>query len=191
MDIILILLAAGDSRRFNGNKLLHDLNGKPMYRYIADELEKLPEDLFAQKIVVTQYPEIMEDLGARGYLVVENRESSLGISHSIELALKAAAGENRAYCFVVCDQPYLKAQTIRRLIEGYQAAGRGIGCLASRGEPGNPVVFTDRYRTELLELSGDVGGRRVLRRHMDDLYFCEVDDRIELADMDVNTDSID
>ena len=41
MKISLILLAAGDSRRFGSNKLLYELHGKPMYRYSVDEVAKL------------------------------------------------------------------------------------------------------------------------------------------------------
>ena len=32
--LALVLRRAGESRRFGGNKLLHELNGKPMYQYI-------------------------------------------------------------------------------------------------------------------------------------------------------------
>ena len=84
MKLTLILLAAGNSRRFDGNKLLTPFHGKPMYQYIVEEVEKLPDGLFDDKIVVTQYPEIMEDLEKRGYVVVENVQSSLGISHSVK-----------------------------------------------------------------------------------------------------------
>ncbi len=174
MKLTLILLAAGNSRRFDGNKLLTPFHGKPMYQYIVEEVEKLPDGLFDDKIVVTQYPEIMEDLEKRGYVVVENVQSSLGISHSIHLALEAAAspdGEEASYCFAVCDQPYLKAATIEGLIEGWRNSKRGIGCLCNMGE--------------FLALEGDVGGKRVLRMHIDDLYLHEVDDGLELVDIDV------
>ena len=162
MKLTLILLAAGDSRRFDGNKLLTPFHGKAMYQYIVEEVAKLPDDLFDKKIVVTQYREIMEDLGKRGYLVVE-----------------------AAYCFAVCDQPYLKADTIEDLIEGWKNSKRGIGCLCNMGEFGNPAIFSEMYREELMTLEGDVGGKRVLRRHIDDLYLHEVDDGLELVDIDV------
>lgn len=199
MKLALILLAAGDSRRFGGNKLLTPFRGRPMYQYIAEEVEKLPEDLFFEKMVVTQYEEIEKDLGERGYRTVLNRESTLGISHSIHLALRALEekyGSDRkkdgetdfqelAFCFAVCDQPYLKADTIEGLVKGWQNSGKGIGCLCNMGEFGNPAVFSVKYRDELLALQGDVGGKRVLRRHIDDLYLHEVDDGLELVDIDV------
>lgn len=184
--LVLILLAAGDSRRFRGNKLLHQWNGKPMYRYLIEELEGISEEVFSEKIIVTQYREIMEDLGARGYQVVENHESELGISHSIELGIQAVKDQGDCgFCFAVCDQPYLKGETVAALVKGFLQSGKGIGCLTCQGELGNPAVFSSRYREELLALEGDVGGRRVIRRHPEDLYLCEVEDGRELVDVDV------
>lgn len=186
---VLILLAAGDSRRFHGNKLLHIFNGKPMYQYLADEIDRLPEDFFVGRIVVTQYQEIMEELRARGYQVVANHESELGISHSIELGIQAADafGSSCGYCFAVCDQPYLRAETVQALVEGFRRSGKGIGCLTSHGNLGNPAVFSHGYKGELLALDGDVGGRRVIKSHPDDLYLWEAENSRELVDVDVNT----
>ena len=47
MNISLVLLAAGNSQRFEGNKLLSLIDGKPMYLYIADEIEQCCDSLFA------------------------------------------------------------------------------------------------------------------------------------------------
>lgn len=184
-DLILVILAAGDSRRFKGNKLLYLLQEKPMYQYLIEQIEQLPSDLFSKKIVVTQYDEIKETLGRKGYCVVENHNSELGISHSIHLAIQSLEGKPAALCFAVCDQPYLRHETIEQLVGGWRQSGRGIGCLSHNGEFGNPVIFSEKYRQELLELEGDVGGKRVLRRHLEDLFLCEVEHGKELMDVDI------
>jgi molybdenum cofactor cytidylyltransferase len=189
MKLALILLAAGDSRRFNGNKLLHEFKGKPMYQYILEEVEKLPDGIFDRKVVVTQYQEIMDCLSNYGYEIVVNEESSLGISHSIHLALEVLKNEETDYCFAVCDQPYLKAATIRDLVNGWKNSGKGIGCLCNMGALGNPAIFSRNYLKELLKLEGDVGGKRVIRRHIEDLYLHEVPDGLELVDIDVRKNS--
>lgn len=187
-DLALVLLAAGDSRRFHGNKLLHPFQGMRMYQHIIRQINQLPDDMFAKKIVVTQYPEIMEDLRNQGFHVVENHESTLGISHSIHLALQEVADQELAVCFAVCDQPYLRHETMEMLVRGWKQSGRGIGCLSHQGELGNPAVFSVDYRQELLALEGDVGGRRVIRRHLDDLFLCEVEDGKELVDVDIRAE---
>lgn len=202
MKPALVLLAAGDSRRFCGNKLLFEWEGKPLYRHFPDRLEKLEKKsglLFSRKIVVTQYGEIAEEMGRRGYRIAENKESFLGISHSIRLGLEELlrhgvpaegisleSGQDRLppVCFAVCDQPYLSAETVREFLESYERSGLGIGCLSFRGRRGNPCVFGPGYLPELMALSGDTGGRQVMRLHPEDLYLHEIRDGRELEDID-------
>ena len=56
--------------------------------------------------------------------------------------------------------------------------------MSSGKKAGNPVIFSDIYIEELSRLTGDMGGRHVLRRHMADVRFLEVDDSRELQDID-------
>lgn len=185
--IALVLLAAGDSRRYQGNKLLDEVEGKPMYRHIVDEVSALPQTLFSRRIVVSQYPKILHTLSEEGYEAVENRESHLGISHSIALALDVLdsreTGET-AVCFAVCDQPWLSGETLAGLIAGWASSGKGMACLSCNGQDGNPAVFSKAYESRLRQLTGDVGGRSVMRRFPEDVYRYEVRDRKELTDVD-------
>ena len=48
----------------------------------------------------------------------------------------------------------------------------------------NPVIFSKKYAEELLNLSGDVGGRQVMERHKEDVRFFEIEDEKELFDID-------
>ena len=49
---------------------------------------------------------------------------------------------------------------------------------------GNPVVFSELYLKELLSLSGDVGGKKVMKQHLQDTFFGEAASGQELEDMD-------
>lgn len=183
--LALVLLAAGASRRFGENKLLYPINGKPMYRYMADMGENMG-DVFQEKIVVTGYDEIIRDLSARNWTVVENREPEAGISRSVALGVKAARERllQGAICFAVCDQPYLTEATCRKFLREWSGSGYGLGSLAFGEQEGNPAVFSDRYWEELEHLTGDRGGRQVLRRHREDVFFYQASDARELKDMD-------
>lgn len=156
-----------------------------MYQHVLEEVETLPPDLFSVRLAVTQYEEIMTHGTALGYRVVVNHESSLGISHSIRLALLELGEEKMDYCFAVCDQPFLKAGTILGLAEGFKRSKKGLACLCSGKELGNPAVFSYVYRQELMELEGDTGGKKIIKRHMEDVYLHQVADERELVDVDV------
>ena len=50
----------------------------------------------------------------------------------------------------------------------------------------NPKIFSSRYRDELMNLSGDTGGRQIIASHSDDLLLVEAADEIETIDIDTN-----
>lgn len=52
------------------------------------------------------------------------------------------------------------------------------------GVDGNPVVFAPEYRNELLALSGDVGGKKVLLAHPEEVTRFLAKNPQELADVD-------
>ena len=64
MKIAMIMLAAGNSRRFGANKLLYEVNGMPMYRHVLGQLiqvkNHLKESIRCEIAVITQYDTIAE-----------------------------------------------------------------------------------------------------------------------------------
>ncbi len=194
-----ILLAAGYSKRFGSNKLFHEIGGTPLYMHTLRKLMTMREEYPGRisLIVVTQYPEIEKTAEDLGIPVVINPDPSRGISSSFQEGLRYAldqaesgifaSEENDFVCFVA-DQPYLRTETIRLLMNNYEAQDRGIGCLGFGERLGNPVIFSGRYVEELLNISGDVGGKQVCRRHPEDLMVFQIGDERELADLDVPED---
>ena len=74
MKVCLIYLAAGNSRRFGSNKLLYELEGRPLYRHLLDRLVSLSrQHADWEVIVVTQYPQ-----PERGILFHPCRSGSCG-----------------------------------------------------------------------------------------------------------------
>ena len=189
MKISLVLLAAGGSRRFDGNKLLEEIGQKPMYRHIVDEIRENAEHTFADKIIVTQYEEIAQAMEQEGYRVVRNDNVERGLSWSVRLGLAAAVErtgeEQAAVCFAVCDQPYLKGNTVGRFLKEWEKSGKGLGCLGYQGRLGNPAVFSSAYFDRLRELDGDRGGRSLIAMYQDDVFVFEADDERELEDIDM------
>ena len=180
LKINIILLASGYSRRFNGNKLLTELNNKPLYMHIIDKVINMN---FNKVICVTQYEEIKRNLNNTGIHVIINENSDLGISNSIKLGIdfdKDADG----YMFMVCDQPFIKKETLKKLIDIFETSNKGIVAIGNESIIGNPVIFSRNYVDELLSLKGDTGGKKIVKRHLDDLELIDVKDELEFIDID-------
>lgn len=183
----IVILAAGNSRRFGGNKLLHLIDGVPMYQMALQRalgVQKKLEGRISQVILVTQYEEIREAAQKAGARAIQNPCPEEGISLSMKLGLRASL-ETDACLFMVADQPWLKKETLEGLIATYLRSGKGLAAAAQRGEPGNPCIFARKYYPELMALRGDKGGKRVLKNHLEDAAFFEISDEKELTDVDM------
>ena len=175
----MILLAAGNSTRFQGNKLLYPVDGVPMCLHAAE----IAQTLSAEVLAVTQYEEVQALLESRGIRVIRNDAPERGISHSIHLGIRASEDAD-AWMFLVCDQPYLRAETLEALITCWSLSPSRLAAVRCGSREGNPNLFGKRYREELLALTGDRGGRGILNHHAGRVSWLEVSDEKELADLD-------
>ena len=164
-------MAAGNARRFGRNKLEETVGG---VRIIRRALEAVPRGELVRVVVVSQYAEIEALAAEYGFLAVHNGDPGAGLSHTVALGL-AALADCDAVLFQVADQPLLRRESVGRLIALWRVSGGG--------RRGNPCLFPARFFPELLALTGDCGGSRVIRQHEDELMLLEIDAR-ELADVD-------
>ena len=58
MKIAMIMLAAGNSRRFGANKLLYEIDGIPMYRHVLEQLDNTKKKI---ENIYSEYSDITED----------------------------------------------------------------------------------------------------------------------------------
>jgi len=186
--VYMIYLAAGLSSRYGSNKLLAEVNGKPMYRHLLDILTVMKEEEphRFELVVVTAYDEIEEALQGLPLKVVRNHHQELGTSHSIKLGLEACGeiGRHDHVMFAVADQPYLQEDELFGFIHMYKRSYKGIGVLCWKGEMGNPVIFQGQFVPELMALTGDVGGKAVVKNHLSEVFQYEADSEMSLRDID-------
>lgn len=90
--------------------------------------------------------------------------------------------------FMVADQPYMKKESLAAFMHGMMTSGKLVGCVSERGIYGNPVMFSSRLEPELMELSGDCGGKRVMKKHLDSCYTYPVEQ--ECMDIDYKSSQI-
>lgn len=89
------------------------------------------------------------------------------------------------YMFAVADQPYLKSQSVIKLIDkalGNKGNKRLVFSLRCGDAVGNPCVFHSSLIPQLLSLEGDKGGRSVAKKY--DCVYVDIADERELMDID-------
>ena len=165
-----LLMAAGNASRFQSNKLLAEFRGKPLVLWA---LERIDPARFSQVTVVTQYPEICTMAEEFGFPWLKNNHPDWGAAYTIRLGTEAMA-QCDAILYLVADQPLLDAAAIARILETWQETPDRIVAPAHDGRTGNPCIFPREFFPELCQLQGDVGGKRVIKAHLDRLLTVEV-----------------
>jgi molybdenum cofactor cytidylyltransferase len=183
-SVAAVVLAAGASSRFAADrpKQLAEFHGESMVRRT---LRRLASSGVAHTWVVTGRSRREVEAATRGCEVtlVHNARFEEGLATSVRAAVEVLRGVVSAAIFVPCDQPWLEAATVDRLLSAWRA-GAGIAVPVFRGRRGAPVLFDRRYFDELAQLEGDRGGRQLLERHPGEIVEVEVPSPRQLDDFD-------
>lgn len=183
----IIILASGFSKRFNGNKLLHLVDNKPMAEYsliLSSNLRKINKNI-NDIVIVSKYEEIKNLANKYDIRYIQNDNSDIGISNSIKLGILNTIESD--YLFMVADEPYLDINTINDYINEYYLSGKSFATLIDEDNNyANPCIFSLKYKEDLLSLSGDKGGRCIINKHLEDTYIKKVLNK-EVKDIDFNT----
>lgn len=177
-NVALVLLAAGRSRRFDGDKLNEQFLDKPLAYHVVTALANIP---FCARIAVVSDTGL--DFAALGYAVVENPDPSLGQAGSLCHGVTRAKELGCDYVLVaLADMPRVTAAHIMRLFDA--ANGPDTIVASSDGvRPMPPALFGKDRFDELLDLDGDDGARELIKagRHV-------VTTPAELVDIDTRED---
>jgi molybdenum cofactor cytidylyltransferase len=174
--IAALLLAAGESRRFGGGlqKLVQQLNGKPVVRWSAESLIGPPVD---EVIVVVGEEDAPVRDALRGLNVrfTTNPNARQGMAASLATGIAALPADTEAVLVALGDEPRVGREPLLRVIERYRAGGAKVVAPLFRGVRGHPVLFDRSVFPELRELSGDRGARSVTDRDESRLALVELD----------------
>ena len=187
VKLALIMLAAGNSRRFGSNKLMYEVDGVPMYQRTLRMLQKAAERIPDSRIVVVtqpQYSEIIDVVKETGAEVLFNPKPERGIASSMQIGLEIAKDADACF-FTVSDQPWLTAETIIALYDAFQSENKGMACTVWGEKTGNPCIFSKKYYRKLMEITGDKGGKQIIKRYPEDVTYLKISDERELQDVDV------
>jgi molybdenum cofactor cytidylyltransferase len=120
--------------------------------------------------------------------IVVNQAYQQGIAGSLRAGLSAVDPNSDAALIILGDQPFIRPQTLDRIVEEYRCSQAQIVIPVHRGKRGNPVLLHRSVFSEVMALEGDVGSRAIFANHLDELVKVEVEDRGILLDLDEPAD---
>ena len=179
-----LVLAAGRSSRMGAaNKLLMNLDGKPM---IVRVVENICAATLTEIIVVTGHDRERIETALQGQPVrcEFNPDYAAGLSTSLRVGLRALPDTNGV---LVClaDMPKVKKVHIDKLVAAFDSTPRHSICVPYyAGERGNPVLWPRRYFVDIERLRGDVGAKALLERHKSAVRHVPMPDSGVLFDID-------
>ena len=182
-----IILAAGASTRFGQSKQLIDWGGVPLVAHLADQA--LVAELSPVIVVLgCQAESARAALGTRPVRTAMNWRWEDGLSTSVQAGLAALPPETEAAILMQCDQPLISRDLLRALVARFEQTSAPIVHPSHAGQRGTPTLFARRLFPELAAVTGDQGGRPVIRRHAGEVAAVEVTDPDVLADVDTQAE---
>ncbi|KLN62557.1 hypothetical protein WH96_03525 [Kiloniella spongiae] len=180
-----ILLAAGQSRRMGPeNKLLQEWHGKPLVKWVADNIGESNVD---HTIVITGHEAdlVQENLQSNDVEYVYNPDFDEGLSTSLIKGLMAVPADCDAVMICLGDMPSIHSTQLNKLISAYDPVNGAAICVPTfEGKRGNPVLWSTTFIPEMLNLKGDSGARHLLGNYPGDLQEVTMDNTSVLSDID-------
>ena len=182
-----LLLAAGESKRMGRQKLLLPFGTSTIIEQTIDNLLNSRVD---EIIVVVGYraEELVTKIGRKPLKIAVNPHYQQGMSASIIAGLNLIDNNAKAVMIALADQPGISSKIIDKLIEEFRQDNKGIAIPVYQGNRGHPVIFPIKYKSALLKLTGDVGGRGIIEKHRDDILEIPVDSKDINVDIDALSD---
>jgi molybdenum cofactor cytidylyltransferase len=188
-----ILLAAGSSRRYGAdNKLLASVEGSPLILRVATALAAAH---FREVIVVTGHDDAAVSQALRPLSdqlkLAHNPQHNDGMGRSIAVGITALPPHIDGVLIAQADMPDVDASLITTLCQRFLVAGGDritvpwiAGDATSGGRHGNPVIWPRRLFADLAALSGDQGGKALIKAAGDLIERVTVSDTSAATDID-------
>ena len=186
-----IILAAGASVRFGQPKQLIRLGGKYLVEWVLDAA--LNSRLHTVVLVLGHEQEtILQALGTKadlpGVKVAINPDYRDGQSTSLKTGLLSVRQNFESVMFLLGDQPMIKTDIIDHMLDQFRQSENDLCVPVYKNKRGNPTIFRKPLYNGLMQISGDIGARDIIRQNLDRTHFLEIDDPLCFFDIDTPRD---
>jgi molybdenum cofactor cytidylyltransferase len=184
----IVILAAGEARRFGSPKQLLSFEGSTLLRRCAQTaIASTCRPIFV--VTGNKSDDMAKELSGLPVNIVLNPQWQSGIGSSIRAGVTAAKNWKEkldAVCLLLCDQPLISSAAIEKLIQSFASSGKPICAASYTGTLGTPAVFKASLFDELINLTDTEGGKTVIRRHSADVHSFDLPEAA--IDIDTQTD---
>jgi bifunctional UDP-N-acetylglucosamine pyrophosphorylase/glucosamine-1-phosphate N-acetyltransferase len=135
-----VILAAGQGTRMRSDthKVLHPIASQPLLLHLLDRVDALGAD--KRVLVVGKGREQVEAaIAGRGVQIALQAEQK-GTGHAVQQAETALAGYEGPVLILYGDTPFVKAETLRRMIDRLNGDG-GPGVVVLASTPADPLKY--------------------------------------------------
>ncbi len=197
-----VVLAAGQARRFGALKQVLPWRGRPLVAHVAAQALVCPD---VERVVVTVgagAKQVQAALAGLDVQVAPVPDWAAGQSRSVQAGLAsispspvgtATEGRDRgggcsAVLFLLADQPGVSPELFSALIQRHRETLAPVVAPRHAGRRGNPVLFDRATFGEFAQLQGDVGARPIIQAHRDEIAWVDWPTPEILQDIDTAAD---
>ena len=170
-----ILLAAGQSKRMNGeNKLTKKIQGIPLINHSVKNI--LASSIDELIIVLGYQKEIIEKLIDKNEKIkfVFNNNFESGMASSIKIGLNNLSEKTEAFFICLGDMPMINQEVYNQLIRSRN--NKEIIVPTYKGQQGNPILFSKSMKSIIISIEGDIGAKKILELNKDKILKVKIDD---------------
>ncbi len=193
--VIGIYLAAGESKRFNGNKLVSKVGNQHLGSLaLITALDSLLDKIV---VVTTEKdelswvsPQLFQKYKKKWYRTICPK-SGYGQSYSLKCGLQFAERlDADAVLIMLADQPLISCEMINGIIEQYRISQDTYPFIAASYAKVTcpPILISNEMFKELYQLQGDKGARYLIRNRFAEGKVIEFKDHISFFDVDTKAD---
>jgi molybdenum cofactor cytidylyltransferase len=169
-SIAIIILAAGASTRMGRPKQLLEYKGRSL---IQHAVEVATTSVCHPIIVVLgAYCDRIKPEIVASVETIENPFWHQGMSTSIRMGIETlnqSYPKTEAAILMLCDQPFVSPNLIKRLIEVYRTTSAPIVASEYTQILGVPALFDRALFSQLTQLSSDMGARKIIQKYIGQL----------------------